>query len=647
MSRILFFAQGEHIGKHAERLKKEIADPDEMEIQPADIGNIVELAKKHIAPDTEVVLARSTCAFFLRKANLPVSVVEIPITEAEIIKSINKARLITPPDMPIGMLGFRKIISTMKVFSEILSVNIKLYDMYSTRQAQEQIEKAKRDGVRTIITGIRSVADIEAAGLNAVLLEASAGSISRAYRQAREILYARTLEKKKARETHAILNSVSDGIVSFDAQGRPTTINQCAMTMLDRAAGSADGETPPLFSPAELSLVDRVIRTGEEVIGHILERNNRKYAMRIVAIMVNDKPEGAIATLQEIRALQRMEATVRKGLQKGNVAQYVFDHIKGESETVRDAVATARSFARLQSNVLLIGETGTGKELFAQSIHNASPRREQPFVAVNCGAIPSDLIVSELFGYDDGAFTGARRGGKTGLFELAHNGTIFLDEISEMDHTGQVNLLRALQERQIRRVGGNTVIPVDVRVIAASNSNLYRMVKENKFRRDLYYRLSVLVMQIPPLRERSGDITILARHFLAQYCRQFGKDIAFAPSGHAALEAFTWDGNIRQLRNICEQIAAVADMPLIDGEYVDRQLRKNLCHENPAPARPEAATETIAHLPYSDIVMIKGKPYSRARLNDMLNQHRGRRELLAQKLGICRTTLWKYLRPPD
>ncbi len=647
MSKILFFAQGDHIAKHAERLQRDIATPGEMDIVPAHLENIVSLAHKLITPDTEVVLARSTCAKVLRDASLPVSVVEIPISEGELVTAITNARKITPPGAPIGILGFHQIISSLKVFAEVLSADFRLYEMSSIPQALDQLHKALADGVPTMITGIRWVEDIERAGLNAVLLEASADSVERAYRQAKEILYARTLEKKKTRETHTIINSVSEGIVSFDALGKPTTINMRAMAILDQGESGGNADKAPLFSPDEQELVERVIRTGEDVIGHILERNNRKYAMRITPVMVNNSPEGAIASLQEIQALQRMEATVRKGLQKGNVAKYVFDHIKGDSDVIRDAVDTARSFAKLQSNLLLIGETGTGKELFAQSIHNASPRRDQPFVAVNCGAIPSELIVSELFGYEDGAFTGAKRGGRMGLFELAHNGTIFLDEISEMDHPGQVNLLRALQERQIRRVGGDTVVPVDVRVIAASNSNLYRLVKENKFRRDLYHRLSVLVLQVPPLRDRPGDIAILARHFLDHYARQFGKNIAFSPSGLSALETFSWDGNIRQLRNICEQIAAVAETDRIDGDFVARQLRKNMCYEDIAPERPEGRVEQKQPAlldPVGDIVMIKGKPYRRDELFEMLAQYRGKRELLASRLGVCRTTLWKHLR---
>lgn len=185
-------------------------------------------------------------------------------------------------------------------------------------------------------------------------------------------------------------------------------------------------------------------------------------------------------------ALQKMEAVVRKGLyQRGNIAKYVFDDIKGSSSELLEAVEMARRFSQLQSNVLIIGDTGTGKEMFAQSIHNASHRCNKPFVAVNCGAIPANLIESELFGYDEGAFSGARKGGRPGLFELAHGGTIFLDEVSEMDQAGQVSLLRALQEQQIRRVGGHDIIPIDVRVIAACNINLYDVVRDNKFRKDL------------------------------------------------------------------------------------------------------------------------------------------------------------------
>ena len=207
--------------------------------------------------------------------------------------------------------------------------------------------------------------------------------------------------------------------------------------------------------------------------------------------------------LTEFREIEKLEAAVKHEYRtKGYTARYTFEDIAGTSEAIRESRRLAKQFSKYDSNVLIAGETGTGKEVFAQSIHNASLRKDEPFVAVNCGAIPVNLLESELFGYVDGAFTGASRKGKKGLMEIANHGTLFLDEISEMDFNGQVQLLRVLEERVIRRVGDDKEIPIDIRVIAASNKNLLELIEQGKFREDLYYRLNVLTLYIPPLRDR-------------------------------------------------------------------------------------------------------------------------------------------------
>lgn len=642
MAKLLFFAHGEHMKKHAMTLRDSRPELQDMDILTAHAGNVVAMARKCMGRDTEVVLARSACAYALRDSGLPVSVVEVPLGETEFLQSIEEAKRFSPDGL-IGILGANEMVTSLKVFSRFVSDNIRVYEMQSPEHALEQIEKARSDGIGVLITGVRFVDEIRAAGLRAVLLGTSVESVSRAFDQAMAILHARALEKRNAKEMHAILNSVSEGIVGFDSSGTPVTVNHFASDVLGKPPGDpAEGSGRALFSGDEQAIIDRVIETGKEEIGCLLKRNGKKYAMRIVPVVVNNAAEGAIATIQEVNALQRIEATIRKGLyQKGNVARYVFDDIKGNSDAIVEAVDAARRFARLRSNILLVGETGTGKELFAQSIHNASDRSAHPFVAVNCGAIPPDLIVSELFGYEDGAFTGAKRGGKMGLFELAHKGTIFLDEISEMDTIGQVNLLRALQERQIRRVGGNSVTPVDVRVIAASNSNLLRMVGARQFRKDLYYRLSVLVIRIPPLCRRAGDISALADFYLRHYGGTVAKELRFTDSALRELESFSWDGNVRQLRNFCEQAAAIATGNRISGAFVRAQLEKNVYFGDPdadgqappSPAFPEGES--------GGALAIKGRIYAVGRLNDLFSQYKGKHELLAKKLGVCRTTLWK------
>jgi len=638
-------AQGQRIAEIGVILKKNLPDPEDLEIIIAHMEDAVRIAKRMASQDAEVIIARGTTADLLRHSNLPIPVVEMPVSNVEIIESIKKAREASGMDDPlIGFIGFKNIIAALKSFLEIMNIKIKLYEIHTTKDTQEQILQAQRDRVDVLIGGVLSCDMIRAAGMKAVTIESSYESVSESYRQAKEMQRAVTIEKKKLEETNTIFNLVSDAIISIDENCRLTLMNQYAEIILGHEFRVIKGRhIREIFDSKEENMIRKVMETGEEIVGSIVELQGRKYAIRIVPIILVKKTTGAVVTLHEVNALQKMEAIVRRGLyQKGNVAQYTFDDIKGGSEEIRSAIDTARNFSRLQSNVLIIGETGTGKELFAQSIHNASVRRNGPFVAVNCGAIPANLMESELFGYVDGAFTGAKKGGKMGLFELAHSGTIFLDEISEMDPQGQVILLRALQEKQIRRVGGDSNIPIDVRIIAACNTNLYERVKQNKFRKDLYYRLSVLVIKIPPLRKRHGDITRLSNYFVESYNRQFGKNIILSAAALRELENFEWDGNLRQLKNFCERVTAISDDSTVESSFIRQQLKSSFEF---APLTSEKEPDFSNAGPTNqEIAVIKGKLFTKAELDNVFQQCRGNRQLMASMLGISRTTLWKYLK---
>ena len=239
--------------------------------------------------------------------------------------------------------------------------------------------------------------------------------------------------------------------------------------------------------------------------------------------------------------------------------KYTIDDIIGSSAAIRASKEQVKRTARSNSNVLILGESGVGKELFAHSIHNESQRRERPFIRVNCAAIPEMLLESELFGYEEGAFTGAKKGGQVGKFELANSGTIFLDEIGDMPYTMQAKLLRVLQEREFERVGGKRVIGIDVRVIAATNANLEALIEQGQFRRDLYYRLNVLTLKVPPLRERLEDIPGLVYHFLRQIYQENGIHCTISPECLRVFAEYDWPGNIRELRNVVEKIALDAE----------------------------------------------------------------------------------------
>ena len=324
---------------------------------------------------------------------------------------------------------------------------------------------------------------------------------------------------------------------------------------------------------------------------------------------------------------------------RGGGGRYTIGDLLGDSDPMAALREELRRFAASQRTVLITGDTGTGKELVAQAIHAGSPRRHGPFVAVNCGAIAESLLESELFGYEEGAFTGSRRGGHIGLMETAQGGTLFLDEIGEMPLALQTRLLRALEEREVLRVGASRPVPIDVRVLAATHGDLQAMTAAGRFRQDLYYRLNVLRLHLPPLRERGADITLLARHFLGTAIR--GPAPEWSEPALRALRGHAWPGNVRELRNLVERVAVYAEQ--LDGP-VDLALLRRCAPELFVSSRtpavsPAAITQPVAAAPRRR----RGIPPPRAELQRVLDRAGGDRQLAGQILGVSRTTLWRWL----
>lgn len=341
---------------------------------------------------------------------------------------------------------------------------------------------------------------------------------------------------------------------------------------------------------------------------------------------INQQDFGHIISFKDISNIHKSEQIVRRSQQKGFVAKASFGSIIYESVTMKHCIEDALQYAQFDSNVLIIGETGTGKELFAQSIHNASPRRNQPFVSINCAAIPPNLLESELFGYVDGAFTGAKKSGKYGVFELANNGTLFLDEIGEMPLELQSRLLRVLQEKELMRIGDDKIIPVNVRVICATNRDLLRHIEDGKFRADLYYRINVLKLTIPPLRARIADICPLFKYYLHIFGQKYRKIVQLSsPESISVLENYLWPGNIRELMNIAErtvvlcegeQLSAVFLQGLLSSE--SQQTNKGRQPKERPPKRQKISRDEVEKLL---------EVYSQPEVCEML--------------GISRTTLWR------
>lgn len=353
--------------------------------------------------------------------------------------------------------------------------------------------------------------------------------------------------EQREKELQAVLESANDGILGLDNKGTIRYINPAAAGLFHIDPGEAVGQNIRQLTGNDTQLLEllkgqsfddqQILTDTPQGVFHCLcsGRPIRNENNQII---------GAVATLKSMKAAQKLVHSMIKSRTFG------FNDIIHASSAMEHIIDIAQRVAVSNCTVLVRGESGTGKELFARAIHEASTRNNQAFVPINCAALPETLLESELFGYEEGAFSGAKKGGKIGLFEAAHHGTLFLDEIGELSLILQGKLLRAIQEGAIRRVGSNRHIPVDVRIIAATNRNMEEMVDTKQFRQDLYYRINVIPVHIPPLRERTEDIPLLLQYFHKKYCRELNKELQFSRPAYDLLLNYDWPGNVRELQNV-------------------------------------------------------------------------------------------------
>ena len=382
----------------------------------------------------------------------------------------------------------------------------------------------------------------------------------------------------------------------------------------------------------------RVLEGGEPELEGIQRLGERTLVTNRIPLVEQGILTGAVLTCQDATAITRVDRSLRSHARPRRfVARHALTDLLGTSASIQRARALAARYAQSDGTVLVTGPTGTGKELVAQGIHSASRRREHPFVAVNCAAFPETLLEAELFGHEEGAFTGTRRGGRAGLFEAAHTGTIFLDEIGEMPLALQTRLLRVLQEREVLRLGSNDPTPIDVRVIAATHRDLRLAVTEGRFREDLFYRLDILHVRLPPLAERAGDVPVLAEHLLRAALRRHGALALLAPALALLLPHLVrhrWPGNVRELENVIERAAilfatAGGEAPTLDDL---RAVAPELFDEPGLPASGEPPLRSARD---------QGE---RAVIERVLRECAGNQSAAARQLGIGRTTLWRKLR---
>ncbi len=508
---------------------------------------------------------------------------------------------------------------------------------------RRKLVQAREEGATFIIGGLRVCREAAALGMRAYYTENADEYESYCHTLEMAVMFVENLRSQREyrRTLEFMMDYSFEGMAMISPDGRVVISNAIVREILGQKeiTGRPICELAPELDRQKLAAV---LEKGETIYGNILQIRDHAVIVSAVPYLKNGQIQGAILHMNQKERVENLESQIKNEIySRGLAAKYHFSDIKGDSAVMEQCRYEAKQFAKNQANILLFGESGTGKELFAQSIHNYSTRKDQPFVAVNCGALPMSLLESELFGYVGGAFTGASRQGKKGLIEQADKGTIFLDEISEMDLQGQVRLLRVIEERVITRVGDDRVIPVDVRIIAASNKSLQKLVREGKFREDLYYRLNVLTLRIPPLRSRGKDILLLAEEFLARYGERASKNLELTQDAGNALLSFSWPGNVRQLRNFCERLVIVSDRQKVDGGMIRRQLA-DICEEFPEEERTEEEESEVPALNLSQLSEKERR--ERERLEEALEASGGNRGQAAQALGIGRSSLWRKMK---
>ena len=576
-------------------------------------------------PEVDVFISRGgTSNYIARHYNVPV--VNINTGLYDIMESCEEARNIS---RKIVLTSFGKSFVGIGLLEKAMDIDITELIFNSLQDLQQRIAEVAHEDGYCLVGGGQSVQVARIHAIPAVFLKASRDTVREALLQAVEVANLRREEKRKAYRLKTILDSVYDGIVAVDGSGKLEIINPAAERILGIEASTAIGRSAAAMIPS--GRLTEILKTGIAEIGELQEIGSTRIVTNRVPIKDENEIMGAVATFQDASRVVQVEHRLRRELTKNRfVCKYELGHILGQSATIGETKEMAKKCAVSDLTLLIYGPTGSGKEMFAQGIHAAGKRRQQPFVAINCAALPPSLLESELFGYDEGAFTGAKRKGKPGLFELAHGGTVFLDEIDALPIELQGRLLRVLQEKEVLRVGGDTIIPIDLRVIAATNKIPADLVAAKKMREDLYFRLNVLYLEIPSLQDRIEDIPLLCRHFLSSL--RMGSETSMIDEIMPFLLNYSWPGNVRELFNFCQRFSF----------YIDSFLQ----HKN-----PEKFIRKIA----PDMLAAVDRPLHAARLNEKMKAYEteliqkalreeGSLRKAAKKLGIPKSTLFRRVK---
>ncbi len=610
----------------------------------------------------DAIIARGFASGRIHEHYPDLPIIPLTVSEFDIFQTILESH-IKAKAKRIAVIAFFGDFSEATPIFDFLGCTVTGIPVDDEKNLPDIMLRLKKEGYDAVIGGYSAYLLKDACSIPVYLVHTSRNTIIRALNEARTTVEQLRNEQFFSEIYKSMLYASRDGILFV----RPDGCIQVRNHVTHQLCGSHVHKSVSLKLkfPILWPYFEEVLKTNKELTGVLAKfpETGITVSASFTPVLVDEELSGILITMTDVTQIQHLESKIRSSLsRKGMTAKYTFDDVVHESGVIEKAIASARKYALSDSNIFIVGESGTGKEVFAQSIHNESARKNGPFVAVNCAALPDNLLESELFGYVDGAFTGASRGGKMGMFEQAHNGTLFLDEIGEIAPSTQAVLLRVLQERQVRRIGDDKMIPVNVRVISATNHSLTQLVACGAFRQDLLYRLDVLRLHIPPLRSRGNDISLLFRWMTEVYAEKHGLAVPeVTPEAFRLLQQHPFYGNIRELQNIAERTCLnIRNNSISEQAMLEALNPQDLPSDIPGAGSQPAFSPVYSpsHSPaYSSAYSI-ARSYSQGaagfpgpendaellRTLEVLEKHRGNKTSAAKELGIDRTTLWRRLK---
>ncbi|MDD3368855.1 MAG: sigma 54-interacting transcriptional regulator [Lachnospiraceae bacterium] len=629
MIRLLFIVPYPELKEKVETVMKSHPEKKRLDVQIRVMT--VEETPDVPADEYDAIIARGYTANKTTEMYKNVPTVDLAISGYDIFQAIYECSETYHPKK-IAICSFSGRIYEVRSMCEHFGIQAEVYAPADYKELPETMEKIQSSGCEVIVGGYSINILAKKKHVPSVIIKTGENTILHTVNEAIRTVDRLRAEKVISQMYKTVIYESRDGVMYVDRDGFIRVRNQ-EIRKMNGDVSIKDKKISDTF-PYLVPIYRSVVASGQQEDGRILTIPKTKLtvSVRCTPVIANKEISGAVISLSDVSMIQHLEGQIRQKLgERGLKARYHFEDIIHESDVIEQTIQTAKKYAVSESNVIVVGETGTGKELFAQSIHNSSKRKNGPFVAINCAALPENLLESELFGYVEGAFTGTVKGGKMGLFEQAHGGTLFLDEIGEISLPIQSKLLRVLQEKQVRRIGDNKVIDIDVRIIAATNRSLPQLCEKGTFRRDLMYRLDVLRLFIVPLRERKNDVELLFQHLLKPQCKeQESPMVQMEPAGYRLLHEYPFTGNIRELKNIVERATVFCK----DGIITVQNLTEALYP-------PDFSTD----ISKSEIVNIAEElPQSEEeRIRKALRLCDGSKTKAAKLLDMDRSTLWRKL----